>query len=225
MHLAQVYEASRERMTALAVDLTADQEALIVPATPLWTVADVYRHLTGLPGDILGGNLEGRGTPAWTAAQVATRAEDTLAEVCAEWAVSAPPFEALIAEQGFALARPCFDVWTHEQDVLGALGRAGDRADPALPTLVASLLALLRDGWAANPDRPPIEFVVDGASHHYGAGTPELVLRSTGYEFVRTVISRRSRAQLLAADWTGEDPERIFGALCRFDLPENDLAD
>lgn len=225
MHLAQVYQASRERMMALAGELTHDQESSTVPATPLWTVGDVYRHLTGLPADVLGGNLEGRGTPAWTAAQVAARADDSLAEVCAEWAVIGPKFEAVIAAQGFALARPCFDVWTHEQDVLGALGRAGDRADPALPTLVASLLALLRDGWAANPDLPAIEFVVDGASHHYGAGEPELVLRSTGYEFLRSVISRRSRAQLLAADWTGEDPARVFGALCRFDLPENDLAD
>lgn len=225
MHLAQVYEASRKRMITLAGELTVDQEALTVPASPLWTVADVYRHLVGLPSDILRGNLEGRGTSAWTAAQVATRSGDTLAEVCAEWAVSGPKFESLIAEQGFALARPCFDVWTHEQDVLGALGRTGDRADPALPTLVASLLALLRDGWAANPDLPAIEFVVDGASHHYGAGKPELVLRSTGYEFVRTIISRRSRAQMLAADWTGENPERVFGALCRFDLPEQDLRD
>lgn len=225
MHLAEVYRASRERMIARTETLTRDQAELPVPATPLWTVTDIYRHLAGMPADVLSGRLEGRGSPEWTAAQVAARAGDSLAEVCAEWSANGPKFEELIAAQGFALVRPVFDIWTHEHDVCGALGERGDRSDPALPTLVTSLCALYRDGWAAKPDLPAIELVVDGESHRLGDAEPELVLRTDGYEFVRMMISRRSHAQMLAADWTGENPERIFGVLARFDLPESDLVD
>ena len=225
MHLAEVYSASRNRLIERAAHLTEAQQQVQVPATPLWTVADVYRHLVGVASDVLTGRLEGRGTPDWTAVQVSSRAEQGLPEVCAEWERLAPKFEQLIHDSGFELARPCFDVWTHEQDIAGALGGQGDRNDPAIPTIVASLLAMLRQGWAAKPDRPAIEFVVDGESHRYGEGEPELTLTTTGYEFARMIISRRSREQMLAAGWRGENPERVFPMLCVFPLPEHQLAD
>lgn len=225
MHLAEVYHASRVRLIEQAAHLTEAQQNVQVPATPAWRVADVYRHLTGVPSDVLTGRLEGRGTPEWTGFQVSSRADLSLAQVCAEWESIATKFEQLIHDSGFELARPCFDVWTHEQDITGALGGQGDRDDPAIPTLVASLLALLRESWAANPDRPAIEFVVDGHSHRYGEGEPELTLTTTGYEFMRMIISRRSREQLLAAGWTGDDPARVLPMLCIFALPEDVLAD
>jgi uncharacterized protein (TIGR03083 family) len=225
MHLVDVYRASRIRLTERAAYLTEAQQNTQVPATPLWSVADVYRHLTGVPSDVLTGRLDGRGTPAWTGFQVSSRAELSLAEVCAEWEGIAPKFEQLIHDSGFELARPCFDVWTHEQDIVAALGGQGDRDDPAVPTLAASLLALLRQSWAADPDRPAIEFVVDGHSHRFGEGEPELTLTTTGYEFMRMIISRRRREQLLAADWTGDDPARVLPLLCIFPLPEDGLAD
>jgi len=233
MHLAEVYHASRTRLIAQAANLTEAQQNVQVPATPLWTVADVYRHLAGVCSDVLTGRLEGRGTPEWTAFQVSSRAERGLAEVCAEWDETGPQLEKLIHESGFELARSCFDVWTHEQDVTGALGGSGDRRDPAIPTLVASLGAMLRNNWANSrvdnqaddAELPPVSFVVDGEDHHFGSGQPELTLRTTGYEFVRMIISRRSEEQMLAADWTGDDPARIFPALCVFPLPEDQLAD
>lgn len=224
MHLAEVYAASRTRMVAQAANLTEAQFSVQVPATPLWTVADVYRHLTGVCSDILTGRMDGRGTPEWTAFQVSSRADRGLAEVCAEWDEIGPQLEQRIHETGFELARSCFDVWNHEQDIVGALGRTGDRDDPAIPTLTAGLLAMLRSGWAANPGLPSISFVIDGGEHHFGDGDPELTLRSDGYEFVRMIISRRSSGQIRAADWTG-DPERVLDALTVFPLPENDLAD
>jgi uncharacterized protein (TIGR03083 family) len=224
MHLVDVYQTSRTRLIAQATNLTQDQIDTVVPATPLWTVGDVYRHLTGVCSDILTGRLEGRGTPAWTGYQVSSRSAASLADVCAEWEEIGPKLEAMIHASGFELARPCFDVWTHEQDIAGAVGSGGNRNDAAIPTITVSLLAMLRGGWAANPGLPAIEFVVDGEGHRFGEGEPEVSLRATGYEFIRTIISRRSREQILAADWTG-DPTRVLDALCVFPLPENDLAD
>jgi len=223
MHLAEVYHASRSRLIAQAANLTEAQQNVQVPATPAWTVADVYRHLTGVPSDVLSGRLEGRGTPEWTGFQVSSRADRGLAEVCAEWEGYAPQFEDLIHKSGFDMARPCLDVWSHEQDIRGALGLGPDPAG-AVPTLVVTLLAMLRGGWQANPELPAVDFVVDGTSHVLGEGEPELTLRISGYEFIRSIISRRSKAQLLAADWSGDNPERVFAALCVFPLPETDLA-
>jgi uncharacterized protein (TIGR03083 family) len=225
VHLAEVYHASRARLTTQAANLTDNQQNVRVPATPLWTVADVYRHLTGVASDILTGRLEGRGTPAWTAFQVASRGDRGLAEICAEWNETGPQLEDRISQTGFELARACFDVWNHEQDIAGALGGAGHRNDPAIPTISAGLLAMLRSGWAADPGLPSIEFVIDGEPHRFGEGEPELSLRTGGYEFIRMIISRRSKQQMLAAEWTGDDPGRIFAALCVFPLPEDQLAD
>lgn len=226
MDQAGVYRASRERLLALATGLSAEQAATTVPATPLWTVADIYRHLAGLVDDVLSANWAGRGTEAWTAAQVAARADHSLAEVCADWTASGPGFEAAIAAAPMDFARPVFDAWTHEQDVLGALGRRGDRDDPALPTLVAMLAGMYAQGWQASDPAPPtVDLLIDGQCHRLGADEPELTLTTSSYEFMRLGVSRRSRAQLLAAGWTGAHPERLFPILCRFDLPVADLTD
>ena len=118
------------------------------------------------------------------------------------------------------------DVWTHEQDGRATLGMRGLRDDPAIPDLARGYAGLLHERWAAFPDAPATEVVVDGVeTFRFGGDRPELTLRTSGYEFVRTVVGRRSRAQHAAADWTGPDPERVFVILSRLDLPDDDVED
>lgn len=108
MRLAEVYGQSLDRLIGLARELDERELDAVVIPTPLWTVADVYRHLLGVAADILEQNLEGRGTAAWTDAQVQRSAHLSVPEVCALWAAQAAQFEAAIEVGGAAMTAPCF---------------------------------------------------------------------------------------------------------------------
>jgi uncharacterized protein (TIGR03083 family) len=222
VQLDRIYHAARTRMIDLAGELSPEQAATCVPACPEWTVADVYRHVTGVVADVLEGNLTGRGTPPWTGAQVAGRADLALADVCAEWAERGPTFEAAIAARGLDLMMAVLDLTVHENDVLGALGRRGNRADPALHTLSELVTTVLGMG-----DPLPVctRCRVADLEFTLGEGEPELTLRTDPYELIRLAAGRRSTAQFAAADWTGPDPQRVFAAFSRFPLPAMDVVD
>jgi uncharacterized protein (TIGR03083 family) len=224
MELVEVYAASRARLISLAGAIDPAAAARTVAPTPLWDVTDVYRHLAGLAADVLADRLEGAGSPAWTAAQVEAFRGRALPEVCAAWAADAPRFDARLAAMGALGTRIAGDVWTHEQDVRLTIGLPGLRDDPAAAVLARANVALVTERWAL-VGGPPAEVVVDGHPYRLGVGEPELTLRTTAYEFVRSVVGRRSAAQLAAADWSGPNPERAFPALSRLDLPVADVAD
>src|SRR5579862_3678396 len=84
MHWTDAYATTRQRLLAQAETLDDHAANAAVPALPGWSVKDAYAHLTGVCADVLDGNMDGGGTPAWTARQVAARAERPLVAVCAE---------------------------------------------------------------------------------------------------------------------------------------------
>jgi uncharacterized protein (TIGR03083 family) len=223
MKLSEIYGESRDRLLWFADYLDEDDEAIVVAATPLWTVADVYRHLLGVPTDVLSGNTEGGGSEEWTAAQVARSAELSLAQVCERWAEQAEAFEAVLDDGGPRMLFPVLDVWTHEQDVLAALRRKGTRESEAVSALAERAVAVFSSGGFELP--VPTRFVVGPHDFVIGDGTPELTLRTSEYEYLRLSLGRRSANQLAAAEWEGEAPERVFTALSRFALPVVDIAD
>ncbi len=63
MNVAEVYEETRERVSALVGDTPGDTR---VPACPEWTVTDVAAHLAGLAGDWRHGNLAAYASEPWT---------------------------------------------------------------------------------------------------------------------------------------------------------------
>lgn len=211
-----IYRDARTRVAALARGLSDAELATTVPGTPEWTVRDVLTHLVGVSADSAAGNLEGAPGPSWTAPQVANRRGVPLEEVLAEWDEVGPSVQAALAARRMP-PNIAHDLLTHEADVHEALGRG--RPDPAGWDPAVRWLAR----QVAKGIRGPGTLVlhVDGESWRGGEGEPVTELRAEGYELYRGLLSRRSRAQMRAWDWSG-DPERYLSTLPTFGPREDD---
>jgi uncharacterized protein (TIGR03083 family) len=199
-----VYGACRERISELVRDLDAGAAAQRVSATPDWTIHDVVAHLTGIVADINAGNLDGVGTPARTAAQVAERQDVSIPDLLAEWGDGAGQFEAALTMLGGPVAALAVaDIWNHEQDLRGALGVKGGRdplaeelaivgySDARTKDLNAAGLGALRLRAGAN------EWVM-------GHGEPGATVTTEPYELARFICYRRTAEQAKAYGWDGE---------------------
>jgi uncharacterized protein (TIGR03083 family) len=223
MDTAVLYRTTRGRLLDLGSGLSASQRSTPVPALPGWSVRDTYAHLAGVCADALDGNLDGVATPPWTAAQLAARADRSFDELTAEWGERGPAFDvALQSVTGPRSIMAAVDVWSHEQDIRGAIGQRGERDDERVRFLVAQSVVAF-DGRFAEAD-VALAVVVDGQPSTFGRGTPAATWTTTGYELLRTITGRRSLAQIHAADWEG-DPSPYVDHLHLFDLPSGDLAD
>lgn len=217
------YRAARERLTALAATLTDRDAATPVPACPGWTVKDVYAHLAGVCADSAAGNLEGAPGDAWTARQVEARRGRSLGEVVAEWNAVAPALEAFLATgTGFTVTMALVDVWTHEQDVRGALGRPGGRDVELVPVLLDRSIAAFASSWAAK-GLPPARVAGSTREWNLGDGDAAATLRASDFELLRIFLGRRSRAQVLAR-WEG-DGRAFVDALCFFRPAGDDIVE
>jgi uncharacterized protein (TIGR03083 family) len=211
--IGSAYKDGRERLLAIAAGCGPDDAARPVPACPAWTVKDVYAHLSGVVADALAGRLDGVATDPWTAKQVSDRADQSLADVCSEWAANAPLFESFLGED--ADPRIIIDEWTHEQDVRGALARPGAR-DGAVPEFVVGRsLEFVAQRWGEER-LPPVRVVTPSIERSLGEGDVVATLRVGDFELARVLLGRRSVEQVAALDWDG-DPRpalphfRIFG--------------
>jgi uncharacterized protein (TIGR03083 family) len=222
--VAGVYVETRGRLLALAAGLADERADAAVPALPGWTVKDTYAHLTGGCADFLAGRMEGAGSPAWTAKQVDDRAHLGLAEVCAEWSDRGPELdEWLLAKGQSAATFVAFDVWTHEQDVLGAVGLSGERDDDRLHYLVGTALAVF-DRRFTEAGAPALCIKAESTELVLGKGKPSATVRASDYELLRILFGRRSLRQVEGADWDGE-PAPYVEHLHLFELPHADLVD
>jgi uncharacterized protein (TIGR03083 family) len=223
MDTSSLYRETRGRLLDLGAGLTPDERATSVPALPGWSVRDTYAHLAGVCADALDGNLEGVATPPWTAAQLAARVGRSFDELTEEWTARGPQFDvALEHVTGPRSVMAAVDVWSHQQDVLGAIGRRGERGDERQAFLVdASVQAF--DGRFCEAG-VALELVVDGERRIVGAGAPTATWTIDGYELVRTLTGRRSAAQITAAGWDG-DAAPFLDHVHLFDLPAADLTD
>ena len=188
----QLYRDNLAAVTALADDLTEDQLAETVPATPSWTVHDLLAHLAGGPADAVTGRMEGAPGPEWSARHVGERRELPVAFLTEEMRSHADAIAESVADS----PRPAivWDLAVHHADLHEALG-LGVPPEPL---------------WA------PVLAVV--ASMRFGAaGVPADV---EPYELFRALFSRRSRAQMQA--WGLPLSADQLDDLCTFGPREDD---
>ncbi len=225
METAEAYGIVRARLIELAAHLDDEQAATMVPALPAWTVRDTYAHLAGLSAEVAAGELNRRATDEDTARQVEQRKDRTLGELTAEWAGVAPDVDALMSgPHARAFGLMAADVWNHEMDIRGALSLPVQRTDAVCTGVAGFIAGLLDYQWRKYGLSPAVHFsTVEGGEWRIGAGEPAVSLRTSDYEFIRILIGRRSRAQLLALDWDG-DVEPLIDRLHLFDLPLADLS-
>ncbi|MBT8197384.1 MAG: maleylpyruvate isomerase N-terminal domain-containing protein [Acidimicrobiia bacterium] len=223
MDFAQIYNESRVRLTELARGLDPDRLATIVPACPAWTVQDTVAHVTGIAADVLEG-IPASGSDR-TAEQVTSRRDKTITEVCDEWRELGPKLEDLLAKVGKNLALVVMDLWTHEQDVRGAVGMKGVRDGDGLELTLKSAI-----GVGPRLDAvglPPIALTIPGAPKVFTLGTmgePAIDLTGDRYELARTFMARRTLSQMAQLDWSG-DPAAYLPHLGAFELPTTDLVE
>jgi mono/diheme cytochrome c family protein len=172
-------------ISAMAAELSDDQLATTVPATPKWTVGLVLCHMAGGAEDGLTDRMDGAPSPEWTARHVGERADRPVAEVLTELQSNQDAVAASLEGNPFPAA--VFDISVHHADLHEALGKPRLGEHLWLPVLDAM--------------RPRLD--------------PSLFDHATDYEVYRGLFSRRSRAQMQAwgTDLSDEalDEMTIFG--------------
>lgn len=192
----------------------------MAPATPAWTVKDLYAHLTGVAADVLAGNVVFPGTDEWTAKQVAERADLSPEQVCAEWAEIGPEIEARMAEIGPVLSAASIDVWHHDQDARNAIGYHANRGGEGLRLA-------LRSGNAIGPkveaaELPALAVSTEGYDRLFGVGEAATAVSGHPYEMARAFMGRRSLDQVRGFDWSG-DPEPYLPHFSVFEPRSDEL--
>jgi hypothetical protein len=204
--VCEAYTEMRARVTELMASLTLEQAQTVVPHCPQWTVKDCFAHMIGVPEDVINGQMDGVATDAWTDRQVQRHAQDSVADLLSIWETNAPTFAKILPQiPQPVLSQFMFDQTNHEHDIRAALKLSGARNTLA----VAVAEGFIRNSLAQHGD-PAIALIADH--------------KLTGFEFLRTLSGRRSRAQILLNGFDLELVQKFIHGL-PFDIPESDVSD
>lgn len=219
------YATAHARIVALVNDLTDEQVATSVPATPGWTVHDVLAHLAAVPTDAMAGRITGVPTDEFTAGQIAERRDRTVGELLDEWH---PNVELMCegARAGLVPPQLAVDALTHEQDIRGAMGMPAVLSPEELR--FCTKLFASGCGYSLKTAGLPalaIQAMDTDFATVAGQGDQGAAVRAGEFEIFRAIAGRRSRAQVAALQWSG-DPAPYLDAFCIFGpLREQDLYD
>jgi uncharacterized protein (TIGR03083 family) len=207
MSVLDLWVAAQVDMSALGRALRADEGDTPVPACPLWTVRQVFAHQAGVASDILSSRVEGVATDPWTQRQVDERADRSLVEILNEWDAAAPRLLEAMAPLGDAVdPRLVIDVWTHDQDVRGAVGRPGQRRGERAEWVANRF----RDHVADQVERAELaSLTVDFGDRPAAEGSVAV----DRFEFCRATVGRRSLDQIRQWAWAVDDPEPYIGLI------------
>jgi len=204
--VCEAYTELRARVTEMMQSLTLEQAQAIVPHCPQWTVKDCLAHMIGVPEDVINGQMDGVASEAWTNRQVQRHAQDSVADLLAVWESNAAVFAKILLNiPQPVISQFMFDQTTHEHDIRRAVSKPGARDTLA----VAVAEGFIRNSLAQNTDPAIAEL----ANH-----------KLTGFEYLRSLSGRRSRAQILRNGFDTKTLER-FVKDSPFDIPESDVSD
>jgi uncharacterized protein (TIGR03083 family) len=210
------YAAAAARIAAMAADLDDTTLATRLPACPDWTVRDVVCHLTGVARDVTSNNMAGAPSRAWTDAQVECRRDVPLAAVLEEWEELVPVVCHFVKKApalvGLIMVN---DVTAHEHDLLGALGRTGDRDGDTVRFAFEALVGRIGTKLT-EAGKPALRVVADDRAYIAGEGEPVATATGSPFEFIRAFTGRRSPDQLRAL-FTAGDPEVFVGSISVFE--------
>src|SRR5262245_37983537 len=219
MGVLDLWTDSQRAMSTLGRSLDDIQAETTTPACPEWTVRQVFAHQAGVVTDILAGRLDGLATDEWTQRQVDERADRSLGEILDEWDAGASQLVEALTPVGDGVdPRLLVDIWNHHQDVLGAVGR---REEPNATGrfVIAALRANLAERLA-EAGLPPLALDLgDGSTN----GEAPVSVRAPAFEYARAGVGRRSRAQIRAWDWAGDDPDPYVDQIPVFAPRAHDL--
>jgi uncharacterized protein (TIGR03083 family) len=240
--LDAAYTEIKERMVRSLGEPDSGAWSTAVPATPGWTVTDVVAHVTGNAADASNGVLpefnllEQFRDPDVVAArdefadgQVLRRRERTPADLLVEWDAAEPgvrerlrirPGESGALPFGFDLALVA-DVCVHADDVAIALGQAAHR-DAAASKVALAAYSFSTDYRIRALGLPALMLRYEGKERTLGDGPAAAVLEADRWELLRVLAGRRSRAQIVALDWTGE-PDAYLSLLPAYGERADDL--
>ncbi|MBU3687960.1 MAG: hypothetical protein B7C54_10025 [Acidimicrobiales bacterium mtb01] len=221
--LRDQYRASRLRMETVAASLSDDDARKIVSACPEWTVRDLFSHVTGIAADLSGGKPPQGDSQAWVDRQIDERRDRSLSSVVDEWHEKAPAFEEMIAASPKGLWGLTYDTVVHEHDLRTAVDRPGDRDSEGV-RLAARLGLRLVKMDLAKSGLGAFRAVIDGEEVVVGEGEPELTLRTSAFECLRLLGSRRTRDEMRAAPFEG-DLDRYLAGIVHMDLPVRSLGE
>lgn len=224
MDTGELYERTRQRFISVVRDASPTDLERIVAPTPAWSVRDALAHVVGITADLNALDFGAGDSSAWTARQVAIRRRRTIEEIITEWDREAARFEEGLGLLGYSIgAHYVADLHAHLQDVHLALGLPAVRDQEtvlvALDFYLESLDEALREeGLGA------LEIVTGEERHVAGPGEVRASLRADPFEVLRALSGRRSLAQVLSFEWTG-DARSIAPRLSRYPFPERDFDD
>lgn len=227
MEPGEIYAEIRQRISELARSMSDEDLAAKLPTCPDWSTRDVIGHMTGLVVDVRERRLEGAGTPPWTDKQVQAFADRSLEEVLTDWEELAKDAESdLVGVLGPFGLRLVSDAYAHEQDILGAFGQTGHRDCAAIPLAMSLQMETLTQRLA-DAGLPSLRLRTgDGGLWTAGEGEPGATVTAPDtWELLRSLLARRSRAQVAALEWQGEELDRYLTAFFRFDPPEEDIVE
>jgi hypothetical protein len=162
--------------------------------------------MVGVPEDVISGQMDGVATDAWTDRQVLRHAQDSVADLLAVWESNAAVFAKILPNiPQPVISQFMFDQTTHEHDIRTAVGQPGARD---------TLAVAVAEGFIRNSLMQQSDPAIAKLANH----------KLTGFEYLRSLSGRRSRAQISK---NGLDIETVdaFIRTMPFDIPESDVSD